>query len=192
MLLSPHTFASGHPHYSKPSFRGYPDHCMSSVSLQGRNIARVDAVALQLQPDTRSLDLSRNRIVKIDALDALANLQVLNLSFNRLVKVEGLGGLRLLQVINVSNNSLRDFGCLAQCVSLQEMYAVHSCCTASHRQLLTLFLCTPESIRSTTRGDLVGKMAVPLLCICACCLCRTIRYADWTILPVASRCRSLI
>jgi Leucine-rich repeat (LRR) protein len=55
-------------------------------------------------------------------LDALANLQVLNLSFNRLVRLEGLSSLRLLQIVNVSNNSLRDFGCLVQCLSLQELY----------------------------------------------------------------------
>jgi len=97
---------------------------MASVSLQDRGIARVDVVALQLRPDTLTLDLSRNRIVKIDALDSLAHLQVLNLSFNRLVKVEGLGRLRLLQIVNVSNNSLRDFGCLVQCIALQELYDI--------------------------------------------------------------------
>jgi internalin A len=113
---------------------------MSSVSLQGRNIARVDAVALQLRPDTHTLDLSRNRIVKIDTLDSLANLQVLNLSFNRLVKVEGLSSLRLLQVINVSNNSLRDLGCLAQCLSLQELYEIFN--LASCLQHLISFSCT--------------------------------------------------
>jgi Leucine-rich repeat (LRR) protein len=113
---------------------------MSSVSLQGRNIARVDAAALQLRPDTHTLDLSRNRIVKIDTLDSLANLHVLNLSFNRLVKVEGLSSLRLLQVINVSNNSLRDLGCLAQCFSLQELCEIFN--SASRFQHLTFFSCT--------------------------------------------------
>ncbi len=94
---------------------------MATVSLQDRNIFRVDVAALQLRLDTQILDLSRNSIVKIEALDALANLQVLNLSFNRLVKVEGLSRLRLLQVVNVSNNSLRDFGCLVHCLALQEL-----------------------------------------------------------------------
>lgn len=94
---------------------------MCSVSLQDRNITRVDVAALQLRPDTHTLDLSRNRIVKIDALDALMNLEVLNLSFNRLVKLEGLSRLRFLKIVNVSNNSLRDFGCLKQCFSLQEL-----------------------------------------------------------------------
>ena len=97
---------------------------MASVSLQDRGITRVDVVALQLRPDTHTLDLSRNRVVKVDALDALAHLQVINLSFNRLVKVEGLGRLRLLRIVNVSNNSLRDFGCLAQCIALQELYGM--------------------------------------------------------------------
>ncbi len=94
---------------------------MATVSLQDRNISRVDVAALHLRSDTQKLDLSRNRIVKIEPLDALENLQVLNLSFNRLVKVEGLGRLQLLQVVNVSNNSLRDLGCLAQCLALQEL-----------------------------------------------------------------------
>jgi Leucine-rich repeat (LRR) protein len=103
---------------------------MVIVSLQDRNISRVDVVALQLRPDTHTLDLSRNRIVKINALDALTNLQVLNLSFNRLVKLEGLSRLRMLHVVNVSNNSLRDFGCLAQCLSLQELYVLAICHTS--------------------------------------------------------------
>ena len=98
-----------------------PGHRMASVSLQDHNISRVDVVALQLRPDTHTLDLSRNRIVKIDTLDALTNLQALNLSFNRLVKLEGLHRLKLLRVVNVSNNSLRDFGCLVHCLALQEL-----------------------------------------------------------------------
>jgi Leucine-rich repeat (LRR) protein len=66
-------------------------------------------------------------------LDALENLQVLNLSFNRLVKVEGLGRLRLLQVVNVSNNSLRELGCLVRAPRLPPLYFCNTLvrCTAS-------------------------------------------------------------
>jgi Leucine-rich repeat (LRR) protein len=103
---------------------GHLHYRMSRVSLQDRNIARVDAAALQLPPDAHTLDLSRNRIVKIDMLDSLVNLQVLNLSFNRLVKVEGLSRLPQLHVVNVSNNSIRDLGGLAHCLSLQELCAI--------------------------------------------------------------------
>lgn len=150
MILRPVHFVQEFTSY----WRSAPGHLMGSVSLQDRNISRVDVVALQLRPDTHTLDLSRNRIVKIDTLDALTNLQVLNLSFNRLVKLEGLSSLRLLKIVNVSNNSLRDFGCLVQCLSLQELY-VFAICPAS--VVMTPFSCMPESTRLTTRGDWAVK-----------------------------------
>jgi Leucine-rich repeat (LRR) protein len=133
---------------------------MVIVTLQDRNISRVDVAALQLSLDTHTLDLSCNRIVKIDTLDALSTLQVLNLSFNRLVKLEGLGRLRLLHTVNVSNNSLRDFGCLAQCFSLQELYVLcHLSCVCSE---MTPFSCMPELTPLITRGDLAVKTVLVL------------------------------
>lgn len=72
--------------------------------LEHKNIAEInnmwDFTSLE------SLDLSSNRIEKIQGLDCLVNLTCLNLSFNSIRKIEGLWTLRKLEELDLSCNRI--------------------------------------------------------------------------------------
>jgi Leucine-rich repeat (LRR) protein len=69
-----------------------------------------------------SLDLSRNRIKKIEGFDSLVSLQNLDLSYNRITKIEGLEKLISIQKLNLSNNQIRKIGGLEKLVSLELLH----------------------------------------------------------------------
>ena len=55
----------------------------------------------------KKLDLSFNKITKIDNLDVLKELRELNLSFNRIETMENLGKIVNLRLVNLSHNKIR-------------------------------------------------------------------------------------
>jgi len=63
----------------------------------------------QLQ-NLRKLDLSFNRIARLDNLEVLKELKELNISFNLLEALDHLGKLSGLRVVNLGHNKIRRLG----------------------------------------------------------------------------------
>ena len=74
-----------------------------TLCLHGNAIARVGA-GLRGYAGLAELNLSSNRLERVDGLAGLAGLRSLNLASNRLAAVEGLGGLKALVALNLAHN----------------------------------------------------------------------------------------
>ena len=90
----------------------------SSLSLCGRRavrgkLRRIEP-ALGSLSRLRSLDLSFNRIARIEHLSSLVHLRELDLFENRLTGVDGLEALALLERLNLSGNRITSIAALAK------------------------------------------------------------------------------
>jgi hypothetical protein len=90
-----------------------PSCIMPALDLTERGLERVPDTPLQ--PQVVALDLSVNRILRVDALRlaSFGNLTTLSLRSNGLVSLEGLHVVRALRHLDVTNNSVSSFKGLA-------------------------------------------------------------------------------
>jgi Leucine-rich repeat (LRR) protein len=82
---------------------------MQELSVNSEEINFLDSGNLIIRQLSalRKLDLSFNRISKIDNLDSLKELRELNLSFNQIEAIDNLHKLPQLRVVNLNNNKIR-------------------------------------------------------------------------------------
>ncbi|WP_080732607.1 leucine-rich repeat domain-containing protein [Porphyromonas gulae] len=72
-------------------------------------------------PALKKLDLSKNKICKLESLESLTSLTKLDLSSNRISKIEGLGGLTSLTELDLSSNQITKLEGLDHLTSLASL-----------------------------------------------------------------------
>ena len=89
----------------------------SKLNLSGKNITSITAGLKKYYKgnlkDLTELDLSSNKIKKIEGLDKLTNLQKLDLSWNEISKIEGLEKLKNLKEVWVRLNPIKNYHSLS-------------------------------------------------------------------------------
>ena len=96
-----------------------PRHCWRSVNLSQNKIERIEG--LQALPELRELYLGRNRIRTIEGLGNLEKLEVLMLEVNEIEEVSGLSHLKSLKRLGLAGNKLRNITGLRGLTSLEEV-----------------------------------------------------------------------
>ena len=87
------------------------------LELSNNKVSRIEG--LDKLPELQSLDLSLNRLTQIEGLEQLLNLQSLALGFNQLTRIEGLEQLTKLQSLQLWYNRLTRIEGLEQLPNLQ-------------------------------------------------------------------------
>ena len=82
---------------------------IQDLSIIQEDITFIDNgnIILKQLSSLRRLDLSFNKLTKIDNLDSLKELRELNLSFNQIEMIEHLGKLPNLRVVTLNHNKIR-------------------------------------------------------------------------------------
>ena len=93
---------------------------ISTVNGKGMDIS--DLTGLEKCKALASLELAKNKIVKLDALKGLASLQYLNLADNQVADLSPLAGVMALQYLELSNNQVKDLAPLAGLTNLASLY----------------------------------------------------------------------
>jgi len=75
------------------------------IDLSNRNIKKIPKLIGKLS-DLRELNLSHNKIIKIEELENLSKLEKLDLSHNQILEIGGLEKLSQLQELSLSNNRI--------------------------------------------------------------------------------------
>lgn len=79
------------------------------LQIMSESITFIDAgnIILKQLTNLRKLDLSFNKLMKIDNLDTLKELRELNLSYNQIDYIDGLNKLPNLRVLNLDHNRIK-------------------------------------------------------------------------------------
>ena len=85
-----------------------------------------DLNVLQYLPNLQQLDISSNKISKIERLDNLPSLQQLDISYNQISKLENLDNLPSLQQLDISSNKISKIERLDNLPSLQQLNISHN------------------------------------------------------------------
>lgn len=82
---------------------------VQELSIISEGVTFIDAGNVMLKQFTnlKKLDLSFNKITKIEGLDCLKDLKELNLSYNRIETIENLNKLPNLRVLNLDHNKIK-------------------------------------------------------------------------------------
>ena len=94
------------------------------LELSNNKVSRIEG--LDKLPELQSLDLSLNRLTQIEGLEQLLNLQSLALGFNQLTRIEGLEQLTKLQSLQLWYNRLTRIEGLEQLTNLQLLNLLHN------------------------------------------------------------------
>jgi hypothetical protein len=100
--------------------RDYDDDDLEKINLSHRKIVQIDC--LDRLTNLQILDLSNNLITKIECLDRLTNLQILDLSNNLITKIECLDRLTNLQTLDLSRNKITGIENLDRLTNLQSLH----------------------------------------------------------------------
>jgi Leucine-rich repeat (LRR) protein len=82
---------------------------LQELSIVQEGITHIESGNLTLRQlqNLRKLDLSFNKITRLDNLEGLKELKELNISYNQLEGLDNLGKLSGLRVVNLSHNKIR-------------------------------------------------------------------------------------
>ena len=78
-----------------------------SIVSEGLTFLDNGNLILKQLVNLRKLDLSFNKLPKIDNLDTLVNLKELNLSYNLIEHIENLAKLPGLKILNLDHNKIK-------------------------------------------------------------------------------------
>ena len=99
---------------------------MTNIYLRKQSINKLSFSGFgnQLQ-NLKCLDLSDNKITRIENLEYFQNLEILQLQWNSIAKIENLNKNRKLRILNLSNNRIQIVENIEDLTNLKELCLAH-------------------------------------------------------------------
>ncbi|KAL0042853.1 hypothetical protein WJX79_001571 [Trebouxia sp. C0005] len=108
---------------------------LQEVHLSHKGLEDITVIGSAL--NVVNVNVSFNKLVSLDGVQLLSQLQLLDVSHNKVKSLKPLSSLTGLQVLKASHNKITQLASLAACTSLRELWLQHNQ-IASHSQLLSL------------------------------------------------------